>query len=51
MSFTLRPQEAAFDASFETLTSVQLTPELRRVLATARPLPYYVGSAALAGLT
>ena len=51
MSLSLRPQEAALDASLDTLSPTQLAPELRRVLAAARPLPYYVGSAALAGLT
>jgi len=51
MSFTLRPQEAAFEASFTGLPPELFVPELRRVLATARPLPYYAGSSALARLT
>jgi len=51
MSLSLRPQEAAFETSLDTLSPAQLAPELRRVLAAARPLPYYVGSAALAYLT
>ena len=51
MSTSLRPQEAAFDASLDNLSAAQLVPELRRVLAAARLLPYYVGSVALANLT
>ena len=51
MATKLRPQEAAFKASLDNLSPMQLVPELRRVLAAARPLPYYVGSAALALLT
>jgi tetratricopeptide (TPR) repeat protein len=51
MAFTLLPSEAGFEASLSTLTKAELLPELRRVLATARPLPHYRGSAALAYLT
>ena len=51
MSLSLRPQEAAFEASLDTLFPALLVTELRRVLAAARPLPYYVGSPALAILT
>jgi len=50
MDFLL-PSEAAFHDSLSTLTKAELVPELRRVLAAARPLPYYRGSAALALLT
>ena len=50
MSFTLRPQEASFAASLPTLPDAEVVPALRGALATARPLPFYAGSAALAGL-
>jgi tetratricopeptide (TPR) repeat protein len=51
MDFTFLPSEAAFEASLSTLTKAELAPELRRVLAAARSLPHYRGSAALAELT
>jgi len=43
--------EAAFQASMNSLTLPELVPELRRVLAAARPLLFYRDSAALARLT
>ena len=51
MPVTLRPQEAAFKASLSTLPHTKVVSKLRGVLATARPLPFYAGSAALAHLT
>ena len=51
MSFDLRGQEAAFGASYHNLPHAQLVPELRLLLAAARPLPFYAGSPALACLT
>ena len=50
MEFTLLPSEEAFKAVILNLTKAELVPELRRVLAAARPLPFYAGSAALAYL-
>ena len=51
MSFALRPQEAAFAVSLSTLSDTEVVPALRGALATARPLPFYAGSTALAYLT
>jgi hypothetical protein len=51
MEVPFLPSEAAFEASLSTLTKAELVPELRRVLAAARPLPHYRGSATLACLT